>query len=86
MSRKACRNGLLYIIGILTCTLYSFVGSVIIVTGLLYVPKKESSKHSILNLCLKSEVVIELEYVCVLTLQCTIVVKAFWVLVKILGF
>lgn len=48
--------------------------------------KKESSKHSILSLCLKSGVVIELEYVCVLTLQCAVAVKAFWVLVKILGF
>lgn len=47
---------------------------------------KKSSKHGILNLYLKSRVVIELEYMSVLTLQCITVVKTFWVLMKILGF
>lgn len=47
---------------------------------------KKGSKHSILNLFLKSGVVIELDYMSVFTLQCTIVVKTFWELVKILGF
>lgn len=46
---------------------------------------KKGSKHSILDLFLKSGVVIELEYMSVFTLQCTIVVKTFWELVKILG-
>lgn len=85
MSKKTSRNGLLYVLGILTCALCSYLGSMRTDAGLLSVPKKTISKDSILNLCLKSRVVIELEYMSLLTLQHTIVVKTFLVFVKILG-